>query len=313
VAPDEPAFAAHPPALDDASLVPASRKLDGVAEPETAAAVPDDAASAGVPDDPDDSAVDAPRAFVTMTMAELYLQQGFREEALGVYRQLATQNPDDENLQQRTRELEAAIREAADRDAAEREAPRVAPARPAISHAVARGNRSARDFFGALAARRGRRRTASAGPDASETVTFSNVHPPIDAEPIGAGGTLDALFGNRDVTAADEDLARAFAGVADGVDGLDGDSVMNQVTGTGAGDLSLASVFGSGPSGGTGVVPRQADKLRFDQFFSGAPQVADRPPVPAGEDASSEPPAGEPGSHAELEQFRDWLQQFRQP
>lgn len=47
-----------------------------------------------------------PSPFVTETMAELYLQQGFRDEALGVYRQLLAQNPDDQGLAERVRHLE---------------------------------------------------------------------------------------------------------------------------------------------------------------------------------------------------------------
>ncbi|MBI2407236.1 MAG: tetratricopeptide repeat protein [Gemmatimonadetes bacterium] len=51
-----------------------------------------------------------PSPFVTETMAELYLQQGFREEALGVYRQLLAQNPDDHGLAERVRHLEHGTR-----------------------------------------------------------------------------------------------------------------------------------------------------------------------------------------------------------
>jgi tetratricopeptide (TPR) repeat protein len=47
-----------------------------------------------------------PQVFVTETMAELYLQQGFRDEALKVYRQLAEQNPDDASLRERIAALE---------------------------------------------------------------------------------------------------------------------------------------------------------------------------------------------------------------
>jgi hypothetical protein len=39
-------------------------------------------------------------------MAELYLQQGFRDEALRVYKQLAEQNPDDHSLKERIATLE---------------------------------------------------------------------------------------------------------------------------------------------------------------------------------------------------------------
>lgn len=51
-----------------------------------------------------------PPVFVTETMAELYLQQGFRDEALQVYRQLADMNPNDESLQERIRSLEGGSR-----------------------------------------------------------------------------------------------------------------------------------------------------------------------------------------------------------
>jgi tetratricopeptide (TPR) repeat protein len=47
-----------------------------------------------------------PAVFVTETMAELYLQQGFRAEALKVYKQLAAQNPDDASLRERVEMLE---------------------------------------------------------------------------------------------------------------------------------------------------------------------------------------------------------------
>ncbi|HXY31711.1 MAG TPA: tetratricopeptide repeat protein [Gemmatimonadaceae bacterium] len=47
-----------------------------------------------------------PAAFVTETMAELYLQQGFHEEALSIYRQLSAQRPDDEALKERIARLE---------------------------------------------------------------------------------------------------------------------------------------------------------------------------------------------------------------
>jgi tetratricopeptide (TPR) repeat protein len=48
-----------------------------------------------------------PQVFVTETMAELYLQQGFRDEALKVYKQLAQMNPDDASLRERVEALES--------------------------------------------------------------------------------------------------------------------------------------------------------------------------------------------------------------
>jgi tetratricopeptide (TPR) repeat protein len=51
-----------------------------------------------------------PAAFVTETMAELYLQQGFYQEALTVYRQLLAQNPGDVGLRERVEQLASGAR-----------------------------------------------------------------------------------------------------------------------------------------------------------------------------------------------------------
>lgn len=57
-------------------------------------------------------------AFATETMAELYLRQGYHEQAIGVYRQLVAQNPTDARLRERLasaeREFEAAATPIAD-------------------------------------------------------------------------------------------------------------------------------------------------------------------------------------------------------
>ena len=53
---------------------------------------------------------ETPAAFVTETMAELYLQQGFTQEALAVYRQLLAQNPRDNGLRERIAALEKGSR-----------------------------------------------------------------------------------------------------------------------------------------------------------------------------------------------------------
>ncbi|MEO5904309.1 MAG: tetratricopeptide repeat protein [Gemmatimonadaceae bacterium] len=46
--------------------------------------------------------------FVTRTMADLYARQGYHEQALEVYRELAAANPDDADIAERVRELSAA-------------------------------------------------------------------------------------------------------------------------------------------------------------------------------------------------------------
>jgi tetratricopeptide (TPR) repeat protein len=92
---------------------------------------------------------DTPQAFVTETMAELYLQQGFRDEALAVYRQLLAQNPHDDNLRERVTQLESGSRSSFSV---------AAVSDSVIDAARERRNaptmRSVRSFFGGLAARR---------------------------------------------------------------------------------------------------------------------------------------------------------------
>jgi hypothetical protein len=54
----------------------------------------------------------APEPFVNETMAQLYLQQGYRQLALKVYYQLAEARPDDQALKDKIAEIEAADRAA---------------------------------------------------------------------------------------------------------------------------------------------------------------------------------------------------------
>ena len=56
------------------------------------------------------SSDETPAAFVTETMAELYLQQGFTQEALAVYRQLLAKSPSDRSLRERIASLEGGSR-----------------------------------------------------------------------------------------------------------------------------------------------------------------------------------------------------------
>jgi hypothetical protein len=81
-----------------------------------------------------EAVVGEPELVVTETMAEIYLRQGLRAEALLVYRELADRNPDDARLRGRIGELEAAVREAA------------ASSRPRYT-AAATGGESVRDVL----------------------------------------------------------------------------------------------------------------------------------------------------------------------
>jgi hypothetical protein len=57
------------------------------------------------------SAVEPAGPFITETVAELYVQQGFTGEALLVYRQLARSRPDDKRISDRIAELEQRLAE----------------------------------------------------------------------------------------------------------------------------------------------------------------------------------------------------------
>src|SRR5579872_2717632 len=113
---------------------------------------------------------DTPQAFVTETMAELYLQQGFRDEALGVYRQLLAQNPYDDNLRERVAQLESGSRSSIS----------VASVSDSVVDAAherrtAPMMRSVRAFFGGLAARRVVSHHASAEPVSDEPVAAEHI------------------------------------------------------------------------------------------------------------------------------------------
>lgn len=99
-----------------------------------------------------------PAAFVTETMAELYLQQGFLDDALTVYRQLLEQSPDDVSLRERVEQLERGSRSSVSMAAISDEVIESARAR-----AGAPVIRTIRSFLGSIAARRAPR---SSEPDA---------------------------------------------------------------------------------------------------------------------------------------------------
>ncbi len=114
---------------------------------------------------PDESApaAETPTAFVTETMAELYLQQGFRDEALSVYRQLMSQSPGDASLRERVKQLESGSRSSIAFAAVSEEIASAAQKRASV-----RVPRSIRSFFGRIAARRAPHREAAAAAEPAE-------------------------------------------------------------------------------------------------------------------------------------------------
>ena len=84
-----------PPARDDDAPATGNKSPTGFGVPFTGETAPSD---------------ETPAAFVTETMAELYLQQGFTQEALAVYRQLLAKSPSDHGLRERIASLEGGSR-----------------------------------------------------------------------------------------------------------------------------------------------------------------------------------------------------------
>ncbi len=124
-----------------------------------------------------DEAAKTVPTFVTETMAELYVQQGFYDQALSVYRQLLTQHPGDPKLAERMEQLRRESASAPGPVAQQGTAFEVPP----TAH-TAPDHRSVREFFNELALRQPRARAEAAAeaapaaaPGAGERVTVATV------------------------------------------------------------------------------------------------------------------------------------------
>src|SRR5438874_4583446 len=115
--------------------------LEGLTTAESATLPPSAAEPARPATSGADSSGGASCAFVTETMAELYLQQGHLDQAIEVYRKLVSLQPNDVALAGRLREIEAKAAQAV------RRATESAPARtPAVE-----AGPTIRDFLGSIA------------------------------------------------------------------------------------------------------------------------------------------------------------------
>ena len=245
------------------------------------------------------------RLFVTETMAELYLKQGLRPEALSVYEQLSAAAPGDERLAARVASLRTELA-----DLARTSGPRV------------------RDFFASFAVRRPGERAVASAPPADDdfggnytdefptppTSTRAVPAPPdngaeqtrseaAEGNPERAGGSIDALFGNRPIGSVEDSAASALA-QAFGTEG-DAAPLAGNPTRPASGELTLDSVFREGTRGG-----RTSQGFSFDQFFSQNVEGEN-----TSGNASQEPPTGgEPAERSEddIEQFNSWLQGLKQ-
>lgn len=234
------------------------------------------------------------RPFVTETMAELYEQQGHRDEALKVYRALLDQRPGDAHLQQRIAALEAkhgpTIRELIAQVAARRPRAVLSTQPPAATA----------DEFSGVTAETTPARDAGAG--ASVTAAA----PPETAVPGAAPGApteradaLATLFGSPAIAATDESAARMLAAVFRRNGSPAGTAEAPPIAGAPARpatkDLSLDSVFGG--AGG------QSSNFSFDQFFSQR-ATAEKPVTPAR--------GGAQESTEDVARFTQWLEGLKQ-
>lgn len=194
-----------------------------------------------------------PEPFVNETMAQLYLQQGYRQLALRVYYQLAESRPDDQVLKDRIAEIEAADhaahpelqeapaqvpavdRSAVDRSAVDRsvvdappaplrsrhrepvEAP-VGPPPRAEPASVGARQPSIREFFATLGRRRPPRSTGNSGGGPRTT----NKVPSETGPSVGGAApsaSLDEVFAGAPVSPADSRAASRLAGAFSGASG----------------------------------------------------------------------------------------------
>ena len=178
-------------------------------------------------------APDSSSAFVTETMAELYLQQGHRDEALRVYRALLDKRPGDAGLLAKVASLEPA------------------PVQPP------RTGPSIRDLLHMLALRRpGHRPEPPSNPESSTNGNGAGA-PAHAAGPDG----LAYVFGNAPVSAEDDAaalmLSTAFV-EQNGHESILAGVPAHQATS----DLSLNTVFSADNP------PPPPSSFSFDKFFS---------------------------------------------
>jgi hypothetical protein len=257
-----------------------------------------------------DEPVSSHAPFVTETMAELYVAQGLRDEARGVYEQLLAATPGDARLVALVASLATTVL-----------VPDTGP--------------TARDFFARLAARRPASRTMDAtlpadddfAPMAAAEAAPAEHEPelppadvPYSVEAAEAGpdvvptaiersaamrtpdGSISALFGNR-TPGTSEDSAAAALAQAFGGEPATSLGIAGKPAHAASGELSLDSVFRDGPA----RPPRTSQSFSFDQFFTGGGERERATPRTSGEVAL---PAEAPAERTveDVEKFNSWLQ-----
>lgn len=232
--------------------------------------------------------------FVTETMAELYLQQGHREEALRVYRALVDQRPNDPGLRAKVSHLEAEL--------SPQRAP-VYPAREAPSMATGyAAGPTIREVLSLVALRR---------PGFRGEAPRQNGAPAAEAAAGRAASfapdAIGTIFGSPRISAEDESAAMALALAYLDLNGRERSPVepeRREIAGAparqAATELSLDSVFGTTEP----RPPAAPSSFSFDQFFS------QRATSQSATDEASR--SGGPSSQNDVAQFTQWLEGLKQ-
>jgi len=276
----EPAMSEQAPVSE--AHAAAAESLTSEAEPPSLA--PDLSSRAvGMPSAPGESRRETPSSapFVTETLAELYLKQGYREEAISIYEQLLERDPANASLHERI----TAIRSQAGEAGSMR-----TPGRPEPV-----SSRSVRAFFGSIARRapsaaaaqaRLARTTAEAmGVAPQDRAVRDATEPPFS----NSASALANLFSASNPSPADEGAATNLA-----------ESMSEPDPGRPARaaerELSLDHLFRDVPG---------ASGATLDDFY-GARSDSSGQAAPAGESAG-EPDEGE----TDIRQFTAWLEGLR--
>ena len=185
--------------------------------------------------------------FVNETMAQLYLQQGYKQLALQVYRQLAVSRPEDEGLRRRIAEVEAAdaaehpgeapakrkeekvpsfdrspvdspparqpSRERESVEAPTRDEPREEP------EGIAERQPSIRDFFATLGRRRPPRPSSGGGYHSGNNQPAETRAQLGPAASAASAASLDTVFAGATVNPSDARAASRLAGAFSGATG----------------------------------------------------------------------------------------------
>lgn len=251
-------------------------------------------------------------AFVTETMAELYLQQGHLESALDIYRRLAEMRPNDAALQARLDAVEQqifgtpSVVESAAQDMATPTAyggPTIREFLAGLIHRSATPVEAQFAMSELPATRSTSQPEAQAEADSEPVDEDEAPAPPVpEVRPTPSSSqtvseSLDVFFSGADAAEPDataaNTLAEAFAPEGPATAPLHGVPAHRA-----SNELSLDHVFKGGspaPSGEGG-----ADNFSFDQFFS--PDAAEA--APAGSENASETTSD---ATDDIEQFNAWL------